>query len=59
MTKEEFEQRMKEIEDKFDNDVYDEEKAHFEADKLIMECLASLGYINGVAIFEQLPKWYA
>ena len=59
MTKEEFKQKMKEIEDKFDNDVYDEEKAHYEADKLLMNCLVSLGYTDGVVIFEELPKWYA
>ena len=59
MNKEEFKQKMKEIEDKFDNNVYDEEKAHYEADNLLMECLVSLGYIDGVVIFEQLPKWYS
>ena len=59
MNKEEFKQKMKEIEDKFDNNIYDEEKAHYEADNLLMECLVSLGYIDGVVIFEQLPKWYS
>ena len=59
MTKEEFKQKMKAIEEKFDNDVYDEEMAHIKADGLIIECLTSPGYIDGIAIFEQLPKWYA
>ena len=59
MTKEEFDQKMKEIEDKFNDETYDEEKAHYEADNLLMECLVSLGYINGVARFDRLPKWYS
>lgn len=59
MTKEEFKQKMKAIEEKFDNNIYDEEMAHIKADDLIIECLTSLGYIDGIVIFEQLPKWYA
>lgn len=59
MTKEEFKQRMEDVEDKFNNNVYDQEIAHIAADRLIIECLTSLGYVDGIAIFEQLPKWYA
>ena len=59
MTKEEFKQKMTVIEEKLNNEIYDEEKAHYEADKLLMECLVSLGYTDGVVIFDGLPKWYA
>ena len=38
MTKEEFKQKMEEIEDKFNNDIYDEEKAHY---RYLRHCGAS------------------
>lgn len=59
MTKEEFTKQMKKIAEDLDNNVYDEEGAHVRADDLMIECLYSLGYTEGVDIFIQIPKWYA
>ena len=59
MTKEEFAKQMEKIAEDLDNNVYDEEGAHVRADDLMTRCLYSLGYTEGVAIFEQMPKWYA
>ena len=59
MTKEEFAKQMEKIAEDLDNDVYDEEGAHVRAVDLMIECLHSLGYTEGVDIFIQMPKWYA
>lgn len=59
MTKEEFAKQMEKIAENLNNDIYDEEVAHARADDLMIKCLYSLGYTEGVAIFEQMPKWYA
>ena len=32
---------------------------HKDADDLMCEVLSSLGYIEGVRIFEEMEKWYA
>ena len=37
----------------------DPEEMHKEADKLMMRLLESLGYQEGVAIFDRMEKWYA
>lgn len=37
----------------------DQESAHCDADDLLCEVLASLGFGDGVAIFAAMPKWYA
>lgn len=56
MSKEEFAERMYEINEKYGDDP---EMAHGEADKLMCECLKSLGYDDGVHGFERIEKWYA
>lgn len=37
----------------------DEEMQHMEADKLMVELLLQLGYVEGVEVFEKMDKWYA
>ena len=37
----------------------DEEIRHVDADDLMCELLRSLGYGEGIEIFEDMPKWYA
>ncbi len=54
MTPEEFEVKMAQIFDEGDT-----EEAHENADALMCEVLKSLGYGEGVEIFEEMPKWYA
>ena len=56
MTPEEFYEAMKAIDD---NLRYDEEVAHSEADDLMAKLLSDLGYDKGVAVFNQMHKWYA
>lgn len=56
MTPESFEIQMREI---LKHNAGDPESAHYEADQLICDLLRSLGYGKGVAIFENMPKWYA
>ena len=55
---------MKDISDKLANPpkyrpYYDEEDAHMEMDDLMLDLLRSLGYGDGVDIFENTNKWYA
>jgi hypothetical protein len=38
---------------------YDEESSHGQADRLMCEVLRSLGYGEGVDVFENADKWYA
>ena len=54
ITPDEFRVRMKEIAVK-----YEAEEGHMEADKLILDLLATLGYGRGVEIFRRISKWYA
>lgn len=58
MSPEQFKIRMKQIAD-WQERHRDEEISHKEADELLCEALQSLGYGDGVEIFEDLPKWYA
>jgi hypothetical protein len=37
----------------------DEEMCHIEMDDYICDVLRQLGFEEGVAIFEDTPKWYA
>jgi len=53
MSPEEFKNKMAE----FDN--YDEEVSHMKADDLMCEVLESLGYKEGIEIFNNMAKWYA
>ena len=56
MSKKEFAKRMDEIDEKYGDDP---EMAHGEADKLMCECLNSLGYDAGVYAFKCIKKWYS
>lgn len=62
ITPEEFAKKMKEIKDAYideDEDWNDVEDVHFDMDVLMMEVLRSLGYGEGVDIFDETDKWYA
>jgi hypothetical protein len=52
----EFTERMKSIAEPHHAD---EEAQHGNADDLMCEVLRSLGYEEGVRLFEEMPKWYA
>ena len=54
MTPEEFKQKMEEAFDS--NDV---EMNHVEADELMCNLLESLGFEEGVKVFNSNAKWYA
>lgn len=51
----EFEARMNAIFSKG----YDPEGAHSQADDLLIETLAALGYKKGAAIFTKAERWYS
>jgi hypothetical protein len=54
ITPEEFRNRMETI-----SENYDVECGHSDMDDLMCEVLRSLGYGEGVDIFEKAEKWYA
>ena len=56
MTPDEFKTRMAEFYDAADKDV---EYQHIKADKLMCELLRSLGYGDGVDVFDKEQRWYA
>lgn len=60
MTPEEFARGMDQI-TYYVNDEgwFDEEMAHVKADDLMMKVLTSLGYGEGVRIFDDMPKYYS
>ena len=58
-TPEAFAERMQEIRDRYSDKNEDEECRHIEMDELMMSVLRELGYSEGVAIFDDTPKWYA
>ena len=55
ITPKEFKDLMQKIIDSSN----DPESNHGDADNLLCEVLTSLGYDEGVKIFEQMDKWYA
>lgn len=60
MTPQEFAAKMREIfHTKNGEPRYDPEQAHIQADKLLGDLLAELGYGDGVAIFQKGTKWYS
>lgn len=61
MTPEEFKERMNEIKPDPSNNFYnyDVETSHSKMDDLMCELLRSLGYGEGIDIFEAAEKWYA
>lgn len=59
MTPSEFAAKMQAFRDrKTDNPLVSLEDFHEEADNLMVEMLEELGYVEGAAIYESLPKWY-
>lgn len=54
MTPGQFARRMAEI-----AKIQDIEARHQEADELLCEALAQLGYAEGVDVFKHMEKWYA
>jgi len=61
LSPEEFLIAMMQIEngEVYHGDLYDEEDQHKNADDLICNVLRSLGYGDGIDIFEKMHKWYA
>jgi len=59
MTPDEFEQAMKAIAKRYEDDEYDEELCHYYMDCLMRDTLDKLGYTAGIDIFINTPKWYA
>ncbi len=55
MTPEEFLAKMKQIEAKYGEDV---ERVHATADDLLCEALESLGYKEGLRVYEGIHKWF-
>lgn len=43
----------------YDEGLYDEENQHIDADELMCDVLRSLGYGDGIDIFDSMHKWYA
>lgn len=56
MTQEEFKTEMEEL---ATSDRLDEEERHRAMDHLMCEVLRSLGYGDGIDIFDNTAKWYA
>lgn len=56
MTPDEFRSRMQTM---ANGGNYDNEQAHGDADDLMCEALRSLGYGEGVDIYQSIEKWYA
>ena len=59
MTPEEFKQAMADARHKFDVDKYDEEDVHIKMDDIMCDLLRSLGYGEGIDIFNNTPMWYS
>ena len=58
MTVEEFKKRAQEIYD--ENEGYAGEDGHVQVDRLMEECLRSLGYGEGIGIMNKMSNfWYA
>lgn len=58
MTPEAFEKRMKFITNADEDTRFDEELSHSWADDEMCRLLTSLGYSEGVKLFEDMPKYY-
>ena len=56
MTPEEFKEEMLSI---LEANLDDYEASHRAMDRLMCRALTELGYREGVAIFQMIPKWYA
>lgn len=58
LTPEEFRDKMVRLYDKPRSDL-DIDTEHEEADRIMCQILAALGYGAGVMIFREAPKWYS
>ena len=56
MLAEEFRRQMEQLVEEFEGDT---EALHSEMDNLMCKVLISLGYREGVKIFEDTDKWYS
>lgn len=56
MTPEEFFKKMRQL---YNEKMIDPEMRHILADKLMADCLRSLGYELGVEVFEAMTRWYS
>ena len=54
MSPKEFTEKMKALAEK-----YGEEEFHIAADRLMGDLLTSIGYGEGVDVFEKTSKWYS
>ena len=52
-------QTMIKLKERCDSFEIDEERAHIDADNLLMEVLNKLGYAELAKAFDDVPKWYA
>ena len=59
MSPKEFLKRMKELKIEYECVTHDTETVHVKMDNLMKEVLISLGYEEGVEIFQTTHKWYA
>ena len=59
MTPAEFAKRMQAVLDDYNNNHGDREQWHREADDLICEVLKSIGYEEGVKIYDSEYKWHS
>lgn len=56
MNPEEFYEKMLQLKNDFGGD---EEEVHINMDNLICELLSTLGYGDGVDVFDETNKWYS
>lgn len=60
MTPEEFYEKMSNFRQQLNGVyLYDNEDFHIDADDLMCELLTSLGYGDGIKVFQDTPKWYS
>lgn len=59
MTPEEFKQAMTDAYRYWWEAEHDEEYVHHNMDDIMCDLLRSLGYGEGIDIFENTPKWYS
>lgn len=59
MTPEEFAEKMAELKHEYYDIRDDEEMVHIQMDDLMCDLLRSLGYGDGIDIFNHTPMWYS
>ena len=45
--------------DRLNDDYYDKQGAHIEADEILCNLLEELGFKEVVRLYREIPKWYA